>query len=179
MATSQKVSPATVQRIWKKHKLQPHRVESFKFSNDPEFARKVRDIVGLYMNPPDKAIVLSVDEKSQIQALDRTQPILPLRPGLPARQTHDYERHGTTTLFAALNVLEGTVIAACQPRHRHQEFLRFLNQIDESVDSGLQIHLVLDNYGTHKHPAVKKVAGSAGPLSRPFHTNQFFVAQSN
>ena len=120
MAASQKVSPATVQRIWQKHKLQPHRVESFKFSNDPEFARKVRDIVGLYMNPPDKAIVLSVDEKSQIQALDRTQPILPLRPGLPARQTHDYERHGTTTLFAALNVLEGTVIAACQPRHRHQ-----------------------------------------------------------
>ena len=100
MAASQKVSPATVQRVWKKHKLQPHRVESFKFSNDPEFARKVRDIVGLYMNPPDKAIVLSVDEKSQIQALDRTQPILPLRPGLPARQTHDYERHGTTTLFA-------------------------------------------------------------------------------
>ena len=143
MAASQKVSPATVQRIWKKHKLQPHRVESFKFSNDPEFARKVRDIVGLYMNPPDKAIVLSVDEKSQIQALDRTQP-------------HDYERHGTTTLFAALNVLEGTVIAACQPRHRHQEFLRFLNRIDESVDSALQIHLVLDNYGTHKHSAVKK-----------------------
>jgi transposase len=156
MAASQKVSPATVQRIWKKHKLQPHRVESFKFSNDPEFARKVRDIVGLYINPPDKAIVLSVDEKSQIQALERTQLILPLRPGLPARQTHDYERHGTTTLFAALNVLEGTVIAACQPRHRHQEFLRFLNRIDESVDSGLQIHLVLDNYGTHKHPAVKK-----------------------
>src|SRR5246127_539748 len=156
MAASQKVSPATVQRIWKKHKLQPHRVESFKFSNDPEFARKVRDIVGLYINPPDKAIVLSLDEKSQIQALDRTQPILPLRPGLPARQTHDYERHGTTTLFAALNVLEGTVIASCQPRHRHQEFLRFLNRIDESVDAGLQIHLVLDNYGTHKHPAVKK-----------------------
>jgi transposase len=156
MAASQKVSPATVQRIWKKHKLQPHRVESFKFSTDPEFAPKVRDIVGLYMNPPDRAIVLSVDEKSQIQALDRTQPILPLRPGLPARQTHDYERHGTTTLFAALNVLAGTVIAECQPRHRHQEFLRFLQHIDASVDRGLEIHLVLDNYGTHKHPAVKK-----------------------
>src|SRR5271154_4962702 len=126
MAAHQKVSSATVQRIWKKHKLQPHRVESFKFSNDPDFAPKVRDIVGLYMNPPDKAIVLSVDEKSQIQALDRTQPILPLRPGLPERQTHDYERHGTTTLFAALNVLEGTVIGECQPRHRHQEFLLFL-----------------------------------------------------
>jgi putative transposase len=156
MAASQKVSSATVQRIWKKHKLQPHRVESFKFSNDPEFAPKVRDIVGLYMNPPDKAIVLSVDEKSQIQALDRTQPILPLRPGLPERQTHDYQRHGTTTLFAALNVLEGTVIGECQPRHRHQEFLRFLDRIDQSIDSGLQIHLVLDNYGTHKHPEVKK-----------------------
>src|SRR5271154_2051180 len=156
MAASQKVSSATVQRIWKKHKLQPHRVESFKFSNDPEFAPKVRDIVGLYMNPPDKAIILSVDEKSQIQALDRTQPILPLRPGLPERQTHDYERHGTTTLFAALNVLEGTVIGECQPRHRHQEFLRFLASIDQSIDFGLDIHLVLDNYGTHKHPEVKK-----------------------
>ncbi len=156
MAVSQKVSSATVQRIWKKHKLQPHRVESFKFSNDPEFVPKVRDIVGLYMNPPDKAIVLSVDEKSQIQALDRTQPILPLRPGLPERQTHDYQRHGTTTLFAALNVVEGTVIGECQPRHRHQEFLRFLDRIDQSIDSGLEIHLVLDNYGTHKHPEVKK-----------------------
>ena len=156
MAASQKVSPATVQRIWKKHKLQPHRVESFKFSNDPEFAGKVRDIVGLYLNPPDKAVVLSVDEKSQIQALDRTQPILPLRPGLPERQTHDYERHGTTTLFAALNVLEGTGIGQCQAKHRHQEFLRFLDQIDASVDSKLDVHLVLDNYGTHKHPEVKK-----------------------
>jgi transposase len=156
MAISQKVSPATVQRIWKKHKLQPHRVESFKFSSDPEFAPKVREIVGLYMNPPDKAIVLSVDEKSQIQALDRTQPILPLRPGLPERQTHDYERHGTTTLFAALDVLEGRVIGECHPRHRHQEFLRFLDRIEESIDPVLEIHLILDNYGTHKHPEVKK-----------------------
>jgi transposase len=156
MAAAQGVSPATVQRIWEKHKLQPHRVESFKFSTDPQFAPKVRDIVGLYVNPPDRAIVLSVDEKSQIQALDRTQPILPLRPGLPERQTHDYERHGTTTLFAALNVMEGTVIAECQPRHRHQEFLRFLDRIDESVSPRQEIHLVLDNYGTHKHPEVKK-----------------------
>jgi transposase len=156
MATTQKVSPATVQRIWTKHKLQPHRVESFKFSNDPQFAPKVRDIVGLYRNPPDKAIVLSVDEKSQIQALDRTQPILPLRPGLPERQTHDYERHGTTTLFAALNILEGTVIGECLPRQRHQEFLKFLERIDQSVDPALAVHLVLDNYGTHKHPKVKK-----------------------
>jgi transposase len=156
MAASQRVSPATVQRIWKKHKLQPHRVETFKFSTDPEFAPKVRDIVGLYRNPPDRAIVLSVDEKSQIQALDRTQPILALRPGLPVRLTHDYERHGTTTLFAALNVLEGTIIADCQPRHRHQEFLRFLERIDTSVATGLEIHLILDNYGTHKHPDVRK-----------------------
>src|SRR5260370_27620464 len=156
MAAAQKVSSATVQRIWKKHKLQPHRVEWFKFSNDPQFARKVRDIVGLYLNPPDKAIVLSVDETSQIQALDRTQPILPLRPGLPARRTHDYQRHRTTTLFAALNVLEGTVIGECQSRHRHQEFLRFLDRIEHSVDADLDIHLVLDNYGTRKHPEVKK-----------------------
>src|SRR5260370_1784253 len=156
MAAAQNISSATVQRIWKKHKLQPHRVESFKFSNDPQFARKVRDIVGLYMNPPDKAIVLSVDEKSQIQALDRTQPILPLRPGLPERQTHDYQRHGTTTLFAALNMLEGPVIGERQSRHRHQEFLRFLDRSDQSVNAKLEIHLVLDNYGTHKHPEVKK-----------------------
>ena len=155
MAASRNVSAATVQRIWRKHKLQPHRVESFKFSNDPDFAVKVRDIVGLYVNPPDRALVLSVDEKSQIQALDRTQPILPLRPGLPERQTHDYQRHGTTTLFAALNVLEGTVIAECHPKHRHQEFLRFLDRIEASIDPALDIHLVLDNYGTHKHPEVK------------------------
>ena len=156
MAAEQKVSSATVQRIWKKHKLQPHRVESFKFSTDPQFAQKVRDMVGLYVNPPDKAMVLSVDEKSQIQALDRTQPILPLRPGLPERQTHDYQRHGTTTLFAALNVLAGTVIGECLPRHRHQEFLRFLEPIDRFVEPALDIHLILDNYSTHKHPAVKK-----------------------
>jgi transposase len=156
MAEVQRVSHSTVHRVWMKHKLQPHRVESFKFSTDPEFVLKVRDIVGLYMNPPEKALVLSVDEKSQIQALDRTQPILPLRPGLPERQTHDYQRHGTTTLFAALDVLQGTIIAECQPRHRHQEFLRFLKRIDQSVDPDLDIHMVLDNYGTHKHPEVKK-----------------------
>src|ERR1700747_3467041 len=149
MAASQKVSSATVQRIWNKHKLQPHRVESLKFRNGPEFARKVRDIVGLYVHPPDKAFVLSVDEKSQIQALDRTQPILPLRPGLPERQTHDYERHGTTTLFAALNVAAGKIIAQCQPRHRHQEFLRFLQPIEGATNPELQVHLILDNYGTH------------------------------
>jgi hypothetical protein len=151
----QGVSSAAVQRIWKAYHLQPHRVEHFKFSTDPEFVSKVRDIVGLYLNPPDKALVFSVDEKSQIQALDRTQPILPLRPGLPERQTHDYERHGTTTRFAALNVLDGTVIGQCHPRHRHQEFLRFLHRLEASVDPTLAVHIILDNYGTHKHPEVK------------------------
>ena len=155
MAKAQRVSRSTVQRVWRKHKLQPHRVESFKFSTDPDFVAKLRDVTGLYMNPPDKAIVLSVDEKSQIQALDRTQPILPLRPELPERQTHDYQRHGTTTLFAALNVLEGTVIGQCQPRHRHQEFLLFLDRIEASVPRHLDVHIILDNYGTHKHPAVR------------------------
>src|ERR1022692_4621669 len=155
MAHAQGISRATVHRIWRKHRLQPHRVESFKFSTDPDFVSKVRDVVGLYLNPPAKAIVLSVDEKSQIQALDRTQPILPLRPGLPERQTHDYERHGTTTLFAALNVLDGTVIGQCQPRHRHQEFLRFLDRLEAAVDPTLAVHIILDNYGTHKHPRVK------------------------
>lgn len=155
MARTQGVSAATVQRIWKQHHLQPHRVESFKFSTDPQFVAKVRDIVGLYLHPPDKAIVLSVDEKSQIQALDRTQPILPLRPGLPERQTHDYQRHGTTTLFAALDVAAGKVIGHCQPRHRHQEFIRFLEKVDAATDSDWAVHLILDNYGTHKHPGVK------------------------
>ncbi len=156
MASDQGVSPASVQRIWQKHHLQPHRVESFKFSTDPQVVAKVRDIVGLYLNPPDKAIVLSVDEKSQIQALDRTQPILPLRPGLPERQTHDYERHGTTTLFAALDVAVGKVIGDCQPRHRHQEFIRFLNRVDAETDPTVAVHLILDNYGSHKHPEVKQ-----------------------
>jgi transposase len=155
MAVAQQVSPATVYRIWRRHHLQPHRVESFKFSTDPEFVAKVRDIVGLYLHPPAKALVLSVDEKSQIQALDRTQPILPLRPGVPERQTHDYERHGTTTLFAALNVKAGSVIAKCQPRHRHQEFINFLERIDQNTPRRIPIHLILDNYGTHKHPEVR------------------------
>jgi transposase len=155
MARQQRVSPACIQRIWKAYHLQPHRVEHFKFSTDPDFVAKVRDIVGLYLHPPDKALLFSVDEKSQIQALDRTQPILPLRPGLPERQTHDYRRNGTTTLFAALNVLEGTVLGQCYPRHRHQEFLHFLEHMEASIDTQLGVHLILDNYGTHKHPKVK------------------------
>jgi len=155
MAATQKVSDTTVHRIWRAHRLQPHRVERFKASQDADFVHKVRDIVGLYTNPPENALVFAVDEKSQIQALDRTQPILPLREGLPERQTHDYRRYGTTTLFAALNVLDGTVIGHCSPRHRHQEFLKFLKKLDDSVVNGQELHLVLDNYGTHKHPVVK------------------------
>src|SRR5689334_671732 len=155
MAQECGLSRATVQRIWSKHHIQPHRVESFKFSTDPEFVAKVRDIVGLYLNPPEKALVLSVDEKSQIQALDRTQPILPLRPGIPERQTPDYARHGTTTLLAALNVLSGEVRGDCMPRHRHQEFLRFLQRIERTTPRRLAVHLILDNYGTHTHPAVE------------------------
>jgi len=156
MAATQGVSSTTVFQIWRAHRLQPHRVKTFKFSKDPQFVEKVRDVVGLYLNPPEQAIVLSVDEKSQIQALDRTQPILPLRPGVPERQTHDYQRHGTTTLFAALNVLTGKVIGSCMPRHRHSEFLAFLQQIDRSVSADKDVHLILDNYGTHSHAKVKE-----------------------
>jgi transposase len=155
LAKRQRVSPATVHRIWQAHNLQPHRVETFKLSRDPDFVRKLRDIVGLYVNPPAQALVLSVDEKSQIQALDRTQPILPLRPGIPARQTHDYARHGTTTLFAALHILEGHVIERCQARHPHTEFIAFLDTIDRQTPRRQDLHLILDNYGTHKHPTVK------------------------
>lgn len=156
MAASQGVSDTTVFRIWRSHRLQPHRVQSFKASKDPKFVEKVRDVVGMYLDPPDKALVFSVDEKSQIQALDRTQPVLPLRPGVPERQTHDYKRYGTTTLFAALNVLDGTVIGQCVPRHRHQEFLGFLQRIDRTVPKTLDVHIILDNYATHKHPTVKQ-----------------------
>jgi len=155
MAKTQGLSHAMVHRIWNAHGLQPHRVATFKLSEDPDFVRKLRDVVGLYMNPPDKALVLCVDEKSQIQALDRSQPALPMRPGSPERRTHDYVRHGTTTLFAALNILDGTVIGSCKPRHRHVEFLQFLERIQQSTPKRKEIHLVLDNYGTHKHPKVK------------------------
>ncbi len=155
LARAQGVSAATVQRIWQAHGLQPHRAQTFKLSTDPDFVRKLRDVVALYLNPPNKALVLCVDEKSQIQALDRTQPSLPLRLGIPARQTPDYVRHGTTTLFAALNVLDGTVIGCCQPRHRHTEFLTFLERVDRAVPRRGEIHLILDNDGTHKHPQVR------------------------
>jgi transposase len=147
------ISHMSVARVWRLYGLQPWREGTFKFSTDPELEAKVRDIVGLYLNPPERAVVLCIDEKSQIQALDRTQPLLPLRPGLPARRTHDYKRNGTTTLFAALEVATGKVTDACHPRHRHQEFLRFLKQVAKAYPRR-QLHIVLDNYGTHKHPKV-------------------------
>jgi transposase len=156
MARAQGVSPATVQRIWQAHGLQPHRVKTFKLSTDVRFVEKLNDVVGLYLNPPDKAVVLCVDEKSQIQALDRTQPGLPMKRGRAGTMTHDYKRNGTTTLFAALNVLDGTVIGQCLPRHRHQEFLRFLRRLDREFPPTLDLHLIVDNYGTHTHPAVRR-----------------------
>jgi transposase len=148
------VSDFTVSTTWKKWGLQPWRVQTFKFSTDPELEAKIRDVVGLYLNPPDKAIVLCVDEKSQVQALDRTAPVLPIRPGIPEKQTHDYVRHGTTTLFAALEVATGTVTDACYPRHRNEEFLRFLKQVAKAYPRK-KLHIVCDNYATHKHPNVK------------------------
>ena len=155
MARAQKLSEASIRRIWKQHNLKPHLVETFKLSRDKNFVEKLKDVVGLYLNPPDKALVLCVDEKSQIQALDRTQPLLPMRPGVPARQSHDYRRNGTTTLFAALSMLDGRVIGDCMPRHRHQEFIRFLKTIDVQTPPELDLHLIVDNYGTHKHARVK------------------------
>src|SRR5665213_3617318 len=154
MAARVGVSSSTVQRIWSARGIKPHRVETFKLSNDPRFEEKLVDVVGLYLNPPENAIVLCLDEKSQIQALDRTQPSLPMKPGRAETMTHDYKRNGTTTLFAALDVLTGSVIGQCLPRHRHTEFLTFLRTINRTVPKGLQIHLILDNYATHKHPNV-------------------------
>lgn len=156
MAEAAGVSDSTVGRIWRAFGLQPHRTETFKLSKDPLFIEKVRDIVGLYMSPPDRAVVLSVDEKSQIQALDRTQPLLPMRPGQAERRTHDYKRHGTTSLFAALDVRTGKVIGQCHARHRAREFLRFLEAIDAAVPEKLDVHLILDNASTHKTPEVKR-----------------------
>jgi transposase len=156
MARRVGVSKTTVQVIWSQLGFKPHLSETFKVSNDPRFEEKLVDVVGLYLNPPDKAVVLCFDEKSQIQALDRTQPTLPMKPGRAGTMTHDYKRHGTATLFAALNVLTGNVIGKCFDRHRHQEFLRFLRIVDTQVPRRLQIHMILDNYGTHNHPNVKR-----------------------
>jgi transposase len=155
MAKAAGLAPSTVQRIWKAFALQPHRVETFKLSTDPLFVEKVRDIVGLYLSPPERALVLCVDEKSQIQALDRTQPLLPMRPGQAERRTHDYKRHGTTSLFAALDVKAGTVIGKCMPRHRAQEFRRFLDTIEKNVPSNLDIHVVMDNASSHKTKLIR------------------------
>jgi len=150
------VSDTTVLRVWRKHGLKPHLVEQFKVSRDPKFIEKLEDIVGLYLNPPERALVLCCDEKSQVQALDRTQPGLPLKQGRAATMTHDYKRHGTTTLFAALNTLDGSVISCCPQRHRHEEWLRFLRQIERQTPKDKQLHLVCDNYATHKHPNVQR-----------------------
>lgn len=154
MAEAVGISLRSVQRIWAAHNLQPHRLRTFKLSRDPRFAEKLMDVVGLYVDPPAHAVVLSVDEKSQIQALDRTQPGLPMKKGRAGTMTHDYKRHGTTTLFAAFNVLEGTVIGKNMQRHRHQEFIRFLNAVEREVPGEKDIHVILDNYATHKHPKV-------------------------
>src|ERR1700683_1005925 len=152
MAEAAGVSVSSVQRIWRAHGLQPHRVRQFKLSKDPEFVDKLRDVVGLYVDPPAHAVVFAVDEKSQIQALDRTQPGLPMKKGRAGTMTHEYKRRGTTTLFAALNVLEGKVIGRCMQRHRHEEFIRFLNIINKETSKKLDLHLIADNYATHKHP---------------------------
>lgn len=156
LAEESGLSKSTVQRVWKAFGIQPHRQKHFTLSTDPYFVDKVRDIVGLYMNPPDKALVLCVDEKSQIQALDRTQPMLPMGLGYVEGLTHNYRRHGTTTLFAALDVATGNVIAQCKRRHRHQEFLQFLRHIDQNVPANLDVHLIVDNYATHKHERVRR-----------------------
>lgn len=156
MAKEHGVSKATVNRIWQSHHLKPHLTESFKLSKDPHFLEKLTDVVGLYLNPPTKALVLCIDEKSQIQALDRSQPGLPLKKGRCGTMTHDYKRNGTTTLFAALEVAEGKVVGQCYARHRHQEFLKFLQQLDKEFPGEVPLHLVMDNYGTHKHPRVQR-----------------------
>lgn len=155
MAEEQGVSKSTINRVWQSHGLQPHRIKQFKLSRDPRFLEKLIDVVGLYLNPPEKAIVLCVDEKSQIQALDRTQPGLPLKKGRCGTMTHDYKRNGTTTLFAALELAQGKVIGQCYARHRHQEFLKFLKQLDSEFPIEINLHVVMDNYGTHKHPKVR------------------------
>jgi hypothetical protein len=171
------VSLRAVQRIWQAHRLQPHRIRTFKRSNDPAFAEKVEEIVGLYLDPPRHAVVLSIDEKSQIQALDRTQPGLPLKPGKCGTMTHDYKRNGTTTLFAALNVLEGKVVGRCMQRHRHQDFIRFLGAVERAVAPGKLIHAILDNYATHKHPKVRAWPRRSSALGVPLHPDRGVVAE--
>ena len=170
MADAQGLSEGTVRRIWQQHGLKPHLVKTFKLSRDRAFVEKLCDVVGLYLNPPDKSLLLCVDEKSQIQALDRTRPGLPMKKGRLGTRTHDYKRNGTTTLFAALSMLDGKVIGDCMPRHRHQEFIRFLKKIDAETPPALTLHLIVDNYGTHT-PASEVVAASPSPLSPALHRN--------
>jgi transposase len=169
MARASGLSVSTVHRIWRAFSLQPHRSETFKLSTDPLFVEKVRDIVGLYLDPPDRALVLCVDEKSQIQALDRTQPLLPLRPGQAERRTHDYKRHGTTSLFAALDVKAGTIIGKCMPRHRAEEFRRFLDMVEQNVPDDLDIHVVMDNASSHKTKLIRDwfASGQTGTRTSP------------
>ena len=171
-------SRAMVNRVWRANGLKPHLIRTFKLSNDRRFVEKLTDVVGLYLNPPEHALVLSVDEKSQIQALDRTQPGLPLKKGRCGTMTHDYKRNGTTTLFAALNVAEGKLIGTCMPRHRHQEWIKFLNQIDQQTPLELDLHLIADNYATHKHPKRAGVVETPPTLSHALHAHQQFVAES-
>lgn len=178
MAQKTGLSQTAIVRIWHAFGLKPHLVEHFKLSKDPLFVEKVRDIVGLYLNAPDRAVVLCVDEKSQVQALNRTQPILPLAPGVAERRSHDYERHGVTSLFAALDVASGITIGSCYRKHRHQEFLKFLKQIDESVPQDLDIHLVMDNYATHKVAKVKAWLARHSRFHCAFHADQRQLAQS-
>ena len=178
MARASGLSVSTVQRIWRAFGLQPHRLETFKLSTDPDFVAKVRDVVGLYVAPPERAIVLCVDEKSQIQALDRSQPMLPMRPGQAARRSHDYKRHGTTSLFAALDIATGRVIGKCYGRHRANEFRKFLDEIEAAVPDDLDVHLVMDNYATHKTPLIRNWLAKTAALARASDANQFILAQS-
>jgi len=177
MARAEGVSASTVRRVWQEHGLKPHRVKSFKLSNDKRFVEKLDDVVGLYLDPPEQALVFSCDEKSQIQALDRTQPGLPLRKGRTATMTHDYKRHGTTTLFAALSTLDGRVISTCMGRHRHQEWIKFLALIDRQTPADKQLHLIVDNYATHKHPKVLRWLNPAPAFPRPLHADQRQLAE--
>src|SRR6201982_1467616 len=177
MAETCGVSKASVQRIWQANGLKPHLVKTFKLSNDPHFIEKLEDVVGLYLNPPEHAVVFCIDEKSQIQALDRTQPGLPMKKGRAGTMTHDYKRNGTTTLFAALDILKGEVIGQCMARHRHQEFLKFLKAIDRATPQELDIHCIADNYATHKQSKDQGLACQASPLSPPFYSHLVFVAQ--
>ena len=175
MAKAVGISPSSVRRIWKGHRLQPHRVRSFKLSNDPKFAEKLKEVVGLYVDPPAHAVVLSLVEKSQIQALDRTQPGLPMKKGRCATMTHDYKRHGSTTLFAALDILEGKVIGRCMQRHRYQEFIRFLNAVERQVAADKAAHVVLDNYGYTQAPQGARLARTPSARHLPLHADVMFL----